>query len=102
MLQILFLFSESSSKGDPKKLASTDVKVGMWVRVIFEDEWYLGKVMEKNGAICNVRCLEKPFGIKEPQDMEHEKYTMPYDTVYEADGINPSQIAVGRCWKWVY
>ena len=75
----------------------------MWVKINFEEEWFLGKVMKKEGIRCMVRCLEKPFGIGEPQDMENERDTLPCDEVFDAEGIVPKQVPVKpRGWKWTY
>ena len=47
-----------------------DVNIGMWVIAIYEDEKWLANVVDKRGNQVLVRCLEKPFGVKEPQNLE--------------------------------
>lgn len=86
----------------PIELDLADVKSGMWVKVTYEEEWFLGKVVEKFDTRCSVRCLEKPFGVREPQNMEPEKHTVVYDKVYDTEGIVPKQVYIKRTWKWTY
>ena len=47
-----------------------DVNIGMWVIAIYEDEKWLANVVDKWGNQVLVHCLEKPFGVKEPQNLE--------------------------------
>ena len=51
-----------------------DVKVSMWVKVLYEGEIFLGKVLCVENGDVQVRYLEKPFGVEvgAPQDMEVE------------------------------
>ena len=42
----------------------------MWVIAIYEDEKWLANVVDKRGNQVLVCCLEKPFGVKEPQNLE--------------------------------
>ena len=50
-----------------------DVKIGMWVINIYENEkWLVDAVNKKANQIC-VRCLEKPYGVNEPQNLEREE-----------------------------
>lgn len=72
------------------------------MKVIYEGEWFLGKVVKTVGNLCLVRCLEKPYGISEPQDLEPERDTVVYEELYDVDGIIPRQIKVKRSWKWIY
>ena len=51
---------------------------------------------------CFVRCLEKPFGIKEPKDMNPEVDAVYYDVVYETEDIEPKLVKIKRSWKWTY
>ena len=46
------------------------VIIRMWVIAIYEDEKWLANVVDKRGNQVLVRCLEKPFGVKEPQNLE--------------------------------
>ena len=47
-----------------------DVNIGMWVIAIYEDEKWLANIVDKRGNQVLVCCLEKPFGVKEPQNLE--------------------------------
>ena len=45
----------------------------MWMIDIYQDEKWLANVVDKRGNQVLVRCLEKPFGVKEPQNLEREE-----------------------------
>ena len=77
------------------------VKEGMWVKVLYEDEWFIGKVEKNAGSCCAVRCLTKPFGVHEPQDMEPEDDAVFYEKVYGVE-VKPTLKRIGRAWKWDY
>ena len=67
---------------------------------IYEEERYIVKVQAiVNGQVA-VQCLEKPFGIKEPQELEQDDRCF-YKTVYHTE-LLPELKLVGRSWKWVY
>ena len=68
-----------------------DVLIGMWVVVKYEGEKFIRNVdVKKNGEI-SVLCLEKPFGIREPQSYESGEPIF-YDKVYETDIVpKPTQ-----------
>ena len=59
------------------------------------------KVLNKKNKEVQVRCLEKPFGIREPQEFEREEDAIYYEKVYKAD-VNPQMVQKGRKWLWVY
>ena len=42
----------------------------MWVIAIYEDEKWLANIVDKRGNQVLVCCLEKPFEVKEPQNLE--------------------------------
>ena len=73
----------------------------MWVKVIYEGEWFLGKVLGKVEGKVQVRCLDKPFGIKEPQTFEREADAILYEMVYKAD-VEPKNVKVGRKYLLQY
>ena len=50
-----------------------DVNIGMWVIDIYQDEKWLANVVDKRGNQVPVRCLEEPFGVKEPQNLQREE-----------------------------
>ena len=53
-----------------KKIDMGTVKKSNWVKVIFEGEWFLGKVVELGCESSSVCCLKKRFGMHKPQDLE--------------------------------
>ena len=57
------------------KLTSIDaVTAGQWSLVEYEGEFFLGVVLSVSSetASAHIRCLEKPYGVSEPQDLEKE------------------------------
>ena len=62
-----------------KPLHPHDLTKGEWVQVYYEGKKFLGKVVSvtSNGQI-NVRYLEKPFGVREAQQLEREDDTCFY------------------------
>ena len=83
-----------------------DVNIGTWVIAIYEDEKWLADVVYTRGNQVLVRCLEKPFGVKEPQNLEWEEDTIFIEQVFHTDVPTLSQIASNRkkgCkWFWHY
>ena len=75
---------------------------GMWVIVHYEEEKFLGKIIRKRNIGVQVRCLEKPYGIHEPQDMERDENAILYKTLYKLRCNPPKLIQVGRKWQWKY
>ena len=63
------------------------VNIGMWVIPIYEDEKWLANVVDKRGNQVLVRCLEKPFGIKEPQTLEREQDAYFVEQVFHTDVV---------------
>ena len=82
-----------------------DVTIGMWVITIYEDEKWLGKVVDKKEKQICVRCLEKPFGVKEPQNLEREENAVYFDRVFRTDAVPiltqyDANGKKGRKWFW--
>ena len=73
---------------------------GDWVVVLYEEEQFLGKVVGKAGKFAHVRCLEKPYTIKEPQFLEREG-AIWYNTIFKPDCI-PQNVKVGQKLMWKY
>ena len=84
-----------------------DVNIGMWVIAIYEDEKWLADVVYTRGNQVLFCCLEKPFGIKEAQNLEWEEDTIFIEQVFHKDVVPTLlQIASNRkkgCkWFWHY
>ena len=77
-----------------------DVEEGDWVVVLYEEEQFLGKVVGNAGKFARVRCLEKPYTIKEPQFLEREG-AIWYNTIFKPDCI-PQNVKVGQKLMWKY
>ena len=88
-------------------ISYNDVKIGIWVIAIYENEKWLGKVVSKKANQICVHCLEKPYGVREPQNLEREEDAIYFDQVYHTDVVPTlSQIDMsgkkGRKWYWRY
>ena len=77
-----------------------DVEESDWVVVLYEEEQFLDKVVGKAGKFARVRCLEKPYTIKEPQFLEREG-AIWYNTIFKPDCI-PQNVRVGQKLMWKY
>ena len=82
-------------------LVFENIVIGQWVKVIYEDEVFLGKVLETKESHYLVRCLEKPFGINTPQAFERENDAIYYSKVYSAT-VTPELKSFGRKWMYTY
>ena len=78
-----------------------NMKEGDWVLVEYEEERFLGKVICVKGNEVQVRCLQKPYGIREPQEFELEEDAIFYKRVFNANE-HPKMIKKGRKWLWTY
>ena len=78
-----------------------DVEESDWVVVLYEEERFLGKVVGKAEKFVHVRCLEKPYTIKEPQFLEQEEDAIWYNIIFKPDCI-PQNVKVGWKWMWKY
>ena len=76
-------------KEEVKEIDVKDVQVSQWVKVYYEEELFLGLVMDVTNTHCLVKCLEKPFGVNEPQQMERENDAVHYSKVLE-HSLNPN------------
>ena len=52
------------------------VSKGQWLLVEYEKEFFLGIVLSVSASSAHFRCLEKPYGISEPQDLEKENISI--------------------------
>ena len=79
----------------------------MLVIIIYENEKFLGNVIEKKSNQIRVRCLEKPLSLNDPQDLQREEDAVYFDCVFKTN-IKPVLTRVdangkkGRKWYWKY
>ena len=61
--------AKSEQKFQPIDLSNTSS--GNWVTARYEEEYFLGLILEitEKKDKARVQCLEKPFGITEPQSL---------------------------------
>ena len=93
----------SSVPGNLEELNINDCKLHMWVKVRYEEETYLGKIVEiENNETC-VRCFKMPFGIAMDSfhEMEDEGSCCYFPTVYKSD-VEPVMVKDDRVWKYKY
>ena len=86
---------------DLEEIHYEDVRSGMWVLVFYEQEKWLGKVIEKREGQVRVRCLEKPFGVNMSQNMERKHEAVFYHNVYKAY-VKSWQSGSGTGWKFLW
>ena len=65
-----------------KPLSPGNVKIGDWVTVFYNNEKYIGRVLDMINQQFQVRCLEKPFGTNVAQKLERENDAVFYEHVY--------------------
>ena len=77
-----------------------DIKPGMWVIVIYEEENFLAKVQHKSTdaptQLINVLCLEKPLGINTPKSFKKSSFDV--EKVYRSE-IRPYQTQIDENGK---
>ena len=84
-----------------------EIANGAWVIVLYEGEKWLANVVNKKENKVFVRCLEKPFGVNQPQDLEHENDSILVEEVYHSN-TTPTLTQIGpdgkkgRKWFWKY
>ena len=81
------------------------MNLGSWLIIEYEDKYYVGIAMEKSDDdhLVQVRCLEKPFGSEDPQNLEKERLSIFYseDKLYQSPVVLPI-ISFNRSWKYCY
>ena len=82
-------------------LMYTGTTVGQWVKVLYEGEVFIHKILQKTAGETMAQCLEKPFGIEELQKLEKEQDAVLYENVYQCDVI-PKLQKEGGGWKYSY
>ena len=92
---------ENSLSSNLQEIDYDAIKIDQWVKVVYEKEIFVGIVREKQMGEVKVQCLNHPFGIKLPQQLECENSAVFYEQVYETD-VTPTLKKFGRGWKYVY
>ena len=87
-------------------MAYDDVSAGMWVVVMYEEERFLGKVIEKRCGEYLVKCLSMPFGVRIPQQYEDDDGVY-YTEVFQTDIVPENKRIIqdgkkSREYYWVY
>ena len=93
-------FKIQAEKDNMMPIPSSEVVLGQWVKVVYEEEIFIGKVLKIVQENCLVRCLKMPYGILVPQDFEREEATY-YTTVYHTTAV-PKLEKNSRGWKYIY
>ena len=89
--------------GNLEELTINEWKLSLWVKVLYEGETFIGKVINIQNNEALVRCLEKPFGIDTNyfHDMEKEDSCAFYKTIYK-NNVTPLLLQDGRKWRYKY
>ena len=83
-----------------KKIDYDTINADQWVKVIYEEEVFVG-IAHKKGGEVRVQCLKYPFSIKGPQLLEHEREAILHKHVYHND-VTPKLKQFERAWQYVY
>ena len=79
------------------------VSQGQWLLVEYEKEFFLGIVLSVSAYSAHVRCLEEPYGISEPQDLEKENISIWYDlSKLFFSPVKPHLVQVNKRCKYKY
>ena len=115
-LQKAGVYEAGESSKAPEELIKKSinaVKEGDWVKVKYEEEIFIGKVIaipdaqlgrgKKRKSHVRVRCLKSPYGIiRNGQDLEEEDVAADYTEVFECNE-EPKLVKTGRAkWQWKY
>ena len=86
-----------------KKLKTFEsVSQGQWLLVEYEKKFFLGIVLSVSPSSTHIRCLEKPYGISEPQDLEKEISIWYNLSKLFFSLVKPHLVQVKRSWKYKY
>ena len=76
-------------------MPTESVAEGMWVKVIYEEELFMGKVVAVSDKGCDVRCFKMPYSTGyNGTAFESEDNTIFYDTVYAVNNT-PVNVKAG-------
>ena len=92
--------NSNDGDGDFIKLTNVSVAAGMWVLVYWEGEKFLGVVKSKTRKSYHVVCLQKPYGVCEPQLLEASGDD--YKTVYRPNITTPYEVDIDGTVYWQY
>ena len=81
-------------------LQITNELVEQWVRVTYEGEIFIGKVLQVQGGEAKVQCLDLPFLLHEPSSLESEDAAEFYAEVFASD--IPKLRKFGRQRKYIW
>ena len=99
--------SPGPSNDNLENIVINQVKPGDWVKVRYEEQTYIGLVQEAEGKgkqkkeFVRVRCLEKPYPVRELQELERINDACDFKEVYYCEE-KPHLVKEGRAWKYIY
>ena len=99
--------SEYNPNNDLIAIDYENVAIGMLVITIYDNEKFLGNVIEKKSNQIRVRCLEKPLGLNDLQDLEREEDAAFFNCVFKTNIKSVlTQVDANdkkrRKWYWKY
>ena len=71
--------------------------------VQYEGEYFLGIALAVYSQSAKIQCLEHPYGVSGPQDVEKEARAVwyPSERCFEASVV-PNVVQIKRAWKYIY
>lgn len=84
------------------KLSPESVAEGMWVKVIYKKELFLGKLVAVCDRGCDYCCFKMPYRTEyNGTTFESKDDSVFFHTVYAVNN-NPVNVKVGRQFLWQY
>ena len=80
-----------------------DIKPEQWILVQYKGEYFFGIVLAASTEGAKIQCLEHPYGVSGPPDLEKETRAVwyPSERLFEAPVV-PNVVQIKRAWKYTY
>ena len=80
-----------------------DIKLGQLILVQYKVECFLGIILAVSTEGAKIQCLEHPYGVSGPQDVEKETRGVwyPSERLFKAPVV-PNVVQIKRAWKYTY
>ena len=91
---------DNTGPSGPAEIDLNEVTLGRWVKITYDDEWFLGLVIAKklcpksNLINVKIRCFETPIAqMKQAMELETEGRSIWYEKIYATD-IVPNLVII--------
>ena len=78
-------FKFASERGGSLRKGGVPIQEEAMINNIYEDEKWLGNIVNKKANQICVHCLEKPYGVYVPQNLEREEDAVFFEQVFYTD-----------------